>query len=97
VERKAFEEPSSLPRASACYLRSMAVPLDTSAAAAQLHVEAYRELGIAGRLRIALELSDLAHALAIAGIRRRHPECSDDDARRKLAELLYASEASVRQ
>ncbi|HEV7241546.1 MAG TPA: hypothetical protein VGQ36_20105 [Thermoanaerobaculia bacterium] len=75
----------------------MAVPLDTSAAAAQLHAESYRQLGLAGRLRIALELSDLTHAMAIAGIRRRHPECSEEDARRKLAELLYGSETAVRQ
>lgn len=80
-----------------CYRRAMAVPLDTSPAAAQLQEEAYRQLGLAGRLRIALELSDFTHAMAIAGIRRRHPECSDEDARRKLAELLYRSEPIVRQ
>jgi hypothetical protein len=69
----------------------MAVPLDTSADAAQLHEEAYRELGFSGRLKIAFELSDLTHALAAAGIRRRNPGLSDQDARRQLAELLYAS------
>jgi hypothetical protein len=75
----------------------MAVPPDTSAAAAQLHEEAYRQLGLAGRLRIALELSDLTHALAVAGIRRRHPGCTDEAAHRKLAELLYEREAAARQ
>lgn len=60
-------------------------------------MQAYLALGLAGRLRIALELSDFTHSLAIAGIRRRHPELSDEDARRKLAELLYASEPSVRR
>lgn len=43
---------------------------------------------MAGRFKIALELSDLAHALAVAGIRRRHPEWSDEDACRHLAEVL---------
>jgi hypothetical protein len=67
------------------------VALDTTPAAAALQLQAYRELGPAGRLRIALELSDLTHAMAIAGIRRRHPELSETEARRKLAEQLYLS------
>lgn len=67
----------------------MAVPLDTTAAAAELHERSYRALGAAGRLKIALELSDLTHAFATAGIRRRHPDLSEEDARRKLAERLY--------
>ncbi len=70
----------------------MAVPLDTTVAAAALHEDAYRELGPGGRLRIALELSDFTQALAVAGIRSRHPEYSDEDARRKLAEILYTAE-----
>ena len=74
----------------------MAVPFDTSEAAAQLHEQSYRELGPAGRLKIALELSDLTHALAVAGIRRRHPELGDDGARRKLAEMLYGTAAVPR-
>jgi len=75
---------------------SAMVALDTSPDAAALHEQSYRELGPAGRLKIALELSDLTHAMAVAGIRRRHPELSDADARRKLAELLYGSESAVR-
>lgn len=65
------------------------VPLDTTPEAAALQLQAYREMGPAGRLRIALELSDFTHTLAVAGIRRRHPELSEEQARRKLAELLY--------
>lgn len=67
----------------------MAIPLDTTPAAAELHESSYRALGPAGRLKIALELSDLTHALAAAGIRRLHPDWSEEDARRKLAERLY--------
>ena len=69
----------------------MAVSSDTTAAAA-LHEDAYRELGLGGRLRIALKLSDFTHALAVAGIRSRHPEYTDEEARRKLAEILYTAE-----
>ena len=65
--------------------------LDTSTAAASLHEESYRQLGPAGRFKIAVELSDLTHALAVAGLRRRDPNLSDEDARRRLAEVLYGS------
>jgi len=40
-------------------------------------------------LTAALELSDLAHALASAGVRDRHPDMSEEEARRALARLLY--------
>ncbi len=72
----------------------MAAPSDTTAAAAALHEDAYRELGLGGRLRIALELSDFTHTLAVAGIRSRHPEYTNEDARRKLAEILYTTEST---
>ena len=63
--------------------------LDTTPAAAAIHEEAQRQVGPHGRLRIALELSDLAHALSVAGMRRREPKLTDDAAREKLARLLY--------
>jgi hypothetical protein len=63
--------------------------LDTTVEMAALHEESYRQLGLAGRFRIAVELSDFTHALAVAGMRRRDPELSDEDARRRLAEVLY--------
>ena len=64
---------------------------DTTAAVASLHEESYRRLGVAGRLQIAMELSDLTHAFAVAGIKHRSPSCSDEEARRRLAESLYSS------
>jgi hypothetical protein len=68
------------------------VPRDTTAAAAALQEAAYRDMGNDGRLRVALELSDLTHAFAIAGIRRNHPELSDDSLRRDLARAIYGVE-----
>jgi hypothetical protein len=65
------------------------LPHDTTPAAAALHEEAQRRLGRSGRFRIALELSDLTHALAAAGIRRRNPEYTDEQARQELARVLY--------
>ena len=72
------------------------VALDTTPEAARLHEQAYRELGNDGRFRIALELSDLTHTFAVAGIRLRHPEWSDEDAGH-LAAVLYGSEAATRR
>ena len=66
-------------------------PFDTTVDMAGVHEEAYRHLGMAGRLRIALELSDLVHKFAIAGIRRRNPHIGDDDVYRHLAQILYES------
>ena len=71
--------------------------LDTSVAVAALHEDSYRQLGLAGRFKIALELSDFTHALAVAGLKCRCPELSDEDARRRLAEVLYASGDSRRE
>lgn len=62
---------------------------DTTPAAAAVHEDAQRQIGPGGRLRIALELSDLTHSFAIAGIRRRNPQMTDDDARQELALILY--------
>jgi hypothetical protein len=73
----------------------MGIPLDTTPDAAALHEQSYRELGLAGRFRIALDLSDFTHALAVAGIRQRHPELTDENARRRLAEVLYGDGQSA--
>ena len=62
---------------------------DTSPEAAALRLEAYRRMGPAARLRIAFELSDFTHKLALTGIRERQPELGDAEAYAKLAELLY--------
>ena len=66
-------------------------PRDTSPAAAAVHEAALRQLGPARRLKIALDLSDLTHAFAISGIRRRNPGCDDEQARQELARTLYGS------
>jgi hypothetical protein len=62
---------------------------DTTPAAAAVHQAALRGLGPEGRLLVAFELSDLAHRLAVEGIRRRQQECSHEEAIRLLALALY--------
>ena len=74
----------------------MSLPLDTSIDAARLQEQAYRELGPVGRLKIALELSDLTHSFAVAGIRRNDPDLMEEEAYRRLAERLYGQTSKPR-
>jgi hypothetical protein len=74
---------------SVCYGHPVTVARDTTPLTAELHEQAVQRLGVAGRLRIALELSDLAHDFAVAGIRRSAPELTEEQARRELAIRLY--------
>ena len=80
--------PPGAPCDDVCY-RLVVLPLDTTTEAASLQERAYDEMGISGRFRIALELSDLTHAFAVAGIRRSHPQVNGEEARGFLAGLLY--------
>jgi hypothetical protein len=66
---------------------------DTSEAAAIIHLEAQCGLGPARRLIAALQLSDLAHAFALAGVRRRRPDLDEGQARTVLAKQLYGDHA----
>lgn len=52
-------------------------------------MEMYRQIGPAGRSRIAAELSDAMRATTLAGIRRRHPEYSSADVGRVFIEAVY--------
>jgi len=63
--------------------------LDTTSEAAILHLVAQREMGPARRLVAALQLSDLAHAFALAGVRQRRPELNETQAKAVLAKQLY--------
>ena len=48
-------------------------------------------MGMTGeqRLRATLELCDLAHAFAKAGIRREHPDWSDEQVQREFLRSLF--------
>jgi hypothetical protein len=59
---------------------------DTSPAMTEAQNQLYREIGPAGRARIAAEMSDMLRDLAIAGVRLRHPEY---DEKQVLAEVLW--------
>lgn len=62
---------------------------DTSTKAAALHLELYRSLEPADRVQIAVDLSDAVRETALDGIRRRHPEYSDEAVAEAFLTLLY--------
>jgi hypothetical protein len=67
--------------------------LDTKPEAAAIQEAAYRHLGKIGRLKIAFELSDLVRALAQAGIRKRNPDYTAEQAIDALSRQLYGIDA----
>ena len=62
---------------------------DTTSTAAAAQVQAQRQLGGPGRLRLAFEMSVLARELTLAGLRRSHPDWSPRQLRRELLRLCF--------
>ena len=66
-----------------------ALPDDTDLAAWKVQVEALRRMGLSGRARMTFELCDNVRELARAGIRRRHPDYSENQVRLALMRLIF--------
>lgn len=69
---------------------------DTSAKARQAQVAAYRAMGASARVRAALEMSEAARDIAVAGCRARHPDWAEADVQRAVAELLLGPDLRAR-
>jgi hypothetical protein len=67
---------------------------DADAHAAQMGV--YRRIGPAGRVRLAMRMSDEARELALEGIRRRHPDYVNDELHTALL-VMFLGEELVQQ
>lgn len=65
---------------------------DTSPEAQIAQIEAARQLGREGRLRVAIGMSEDARRISIDGVKRRHPELSDDRARHVVLTALYGAD-----
>jgi len=68
---------------------------DVSVAAQALQAAIHRRQTPAQRLRTAMEMSDFTHELALAGVKRRNPACTESEATRVLAEILYAGKRGL--
>ena len=54
----------------------------------------YRRLGGAGRTEAMFRLNELVREIAIAGIRRRHPQYDDEQVRRAFICLKHGADAA---
>jgi hypothetical protein len=70
--------------------------LDTTARAAAVQAELHKALGVEGRVRMAMEMSDLAREFALAGVRTRHPGLSEAEVSAQLIRELYGATAKCR-
>ena len=71
----------------------MSEPLtDTSAEAERELVELVRRAPVWKRVALASSLCDATRALALADLRRKHPDASDEELRRRLAFRLLSEE-----
>jgi hypothetical protein len=64
-------------------------PLDTSSEAWRIAREAHARMGPEGRVRAAFEAAEFGRALALEGIRHRHPEYDQRMLRLALFRRLY--------
>jgi hypothetical protein len=62
---------------------------DTTPRAAAIQLQLYRQASPSRRAQIAVELSDAVRSTALAGIRRRHPEYSEDEIALSFLRLVY--------
>lgn len=69
---------------------------DTQANAQAVQIAALRRLGPAKRASIAASMSEDARRIVIDGIKRRHPEYSEREARLALFQQLWGAEAFQR-
>jgi hypothetical protein len=68
------------------------IPRDTSRKAFWTQCSALRQLGTEGRLRLAFDLTEQVWKTVEAGIRRRHPEYSDEQIRLAIIRLRLGKE-----
>lgn len=61
---------------------------DTDAAAHRVHLDLMRRAPSWRKLQLADQLHHSLRALAVAGLRARHPAATPDEIRRRLADLL---------
>ena len=70
----------------------LVVPEDTTRAAARIYFETLRNLGPQKRLEMGADLSNSFRERVEAGIRRRHPDYSDQQVRRAFLRLTIGDE-----
>jgi hypothetical protein len=72
------------------------MPTDTEAHAVEAQLAAARRLGPAGRVRVAVEMSEDARRISFEGERRRHPELTVAEARLAVLRRLWGAHLAAR-
>ena len=62
---------------------------DTDPEIRRRQLDAYRGMTPERRVELAIEMSEEARAISLAGIRARHPELDEAGAREELLRMLY--------
>jgi hypothetical protein len=62
----------------------------------RLQIEKMRQEPAWRKLEMVCQLNDIVRALALSGLRRRHPQASSETLRRMLADLLLGEELAAR-
>jgi hypothetical protein len=62
-------------------MRNLALPADTTIDAARVQAAVWRRMGMEKRLRITLSMMEDAKSMSESGVRRRHPQYTDDQVR----------------
>jgi hypothetical protein len=65
---------------------------DTSVESHEAQLQAYRRLGAAGRARLAGRLSSDTRELTRAGIRARHPACTEEEVELAIRRLILGDD-----
>ena len=68
------------------------MPSDTSQAAHQAQVAALRRLGPEKRFWLAAKMSEDVRRISIEGEQRRHPELTQEQARRRVLSRMWGAE-----
>jgi hypothetical protein len=73
----------------------MIAPADTTPGARELQLAAYRSMGGARRVMAALQMSEEARRITLAGFQARHPEWSATEVERAVAAVLLGPELAA--
>ena len=65
------------------------VPADTDPAVFELLVDKWRSMSVADRVELVERINADVELLAVAGIRRQHPDMSEVEVRKELAQRRY--------
>lgn len=69
---------------------------DTTPEAEKVLFDLLRGLDAAQKMKIVFDLQETMDQIALVGIRERHPDCSEREARLRLAALKYDRELMIR-